>query len=120
MITQEHRQSTLDQYYGDNNPSPLSHHIMLINRVFPKQKPCYPRITQPEIYIKLTRAITLQANLKHILDQFITSEAITQVIAECILAVVARHEETMLGATATTLDLARHTESTWDNLGRSL
>ena len=79
-----------------------------------------PNVTNPEIYIKLNRAMTLHDDLKGLLGSFVASDTVHKHIAECILELVAAHDATMIRANRGSLDPELHAITTWDRLGRSL
>ena len=79
-----------------------------------------PNVTTPELYFKLNRAMTLHADLKGLLDGWVTSGAVNLHISECILALVKAHDKTMIRANRCSLDPDLHACTTWDRLGREI
>ena len=79
-----------------------------------------PNVTTPELYFKLNRAMTLHADLKGLLDAWVTSGAVNLHISECILALVKAHDDTMIRATRGSLDPDLHASPTWTKLGREI
>ena len=103
----------MTQYYTNNTPSPLSPCNTHKTKLARTKTLLSPLVTQPELYIQLNpRAMTLNSDLKRILDNFVNGDLVDKSITECILAIVATHNTTMIRATAVTLDPELHNGAT--------
>ena len=110
----------MGKYYSNNPPSPSSPHKAHKTKLARTTNMPSPKVTNPKIYIKLNRAMALHADLKDLLDGWVTSDAVNIHISECILALVKAHNETMIRANRCSLDPDLHACTTWDRLGREI